>query len=209
MSENLDAKAGGGGDDARRERIAQVAERIRETITLDSSARVLEFGAGDGSLGFQLLPHVGHVTFADTSPEIVERLQRRVAESRAGEAEAMQLQEKAGDLTEDYDAIVSLMALHRIEDYRTTVHNLADHLRPKGHLVLCDLAEEDDGQHRPDASVHTRFLRDEVEALLRACGLVDVDVSTPDLRGGEPPAAAGGDEAARGAPVILARGRKP
>ena len=54
-------------DPVRAARAVEVARQIMERVEPTRDMDVLDFGSGTGLLGFQLLPHVASVTFADPS----------------------------------------------------------------------------------------------------------------------------------------------
>ncbi|MFO7652765.1 MAG: class I SAM-dependent methyltransferase [Candidatus Krumholzibacteriia bacterium] len=224
MGEDFDGLAAGWDDDpVRGERAARVAERIRQQVPLDGSMQVLEFGAGTGLLGFHLLSHVGRLTFADTSRSMLDEVERKLAAGGIDNADTLHIDEQGTAIAADYDAIVSLMVLHHVRDPHAIVHRLVGRLKPGGHLIVCDLDQEDGSFHGPGADVHRGFPRAEMAALLRACGLVDIVFSTPYIMRKQPRAAArDADDRPRGRendpadgaglreyPLFLASGRNP
>jgi len=180
MNEDFDDKAATWDDDpARVARAAEVAGRIIERIPVTRSMQLLDFGSGTGLLGFNFLPHVASVTFADPSEAMLARVAAKLAEQGDGWGSVYRLDPSALTLPERYDAIVSLMTLHHVPDTAAVVRLLAEHLRPGGWLALCDLDVEDGSFHDdPEEDVHHGFARTELVALAEGAGLDRADIST-------------------------------
>ncbi|MEX2608404.1 MAG: class I SAM-dependent methyltransferase [Gemmatimonadota bacterium] len=175
MNEDFDAKALTWDDDpARIDRAAVVAQRIMEAVPLDRDMDILEFGSGTGLLGFELLPHVSSVTFADTSDGMLDRVREKLRAGRHPQGRVLRLDPDTPRLPRRYDAIVSLLTLHHIPEITPAIRLLADHLTPGGWLALCDLDTENGSFHEdPAANVHHGFDRKELLAVLDQAGLTE------------------------------------
>lgn len=172
---DFDAKALTWDDDATRiERAAVVARRIMDVVPLNGDMDVLDFGSGTGLLGFNLLPHVSSVTFADTSEGMLARVREKLRAGRHPHGRVLRLDPDTPRLPRRYDAIVSLLTLHHIPDTARAIRLLADHLTPGGWLALCDLDTEDGSFHEdPAADVHHGFDRETLLALVDQAGLTE------------------------------------
>jgi SAM-dependent methyltransferase len=205
MNEDFDDKAATWDDDpARVARAAEVAGRILEGIPLTGDMHLLDFGSGTGLLGFNLLPHVASVAFADPSEGMLAGVAAKLREQEDGLGSVYRLDPSALTLPEHYDAAVSLMTLHHVPDPAAAVRLLAEHLRPGGWLALCDLDVEDGSFHEdPDEDVHHGFDRAELVALAESAGLDRVDISTAFTIRVER------DDAVREYPLFLLTARRP
>lgn len=154
----------------------QIALQIRELVPWRSDFEMLDFGCGTGLLGFQLLPHVQHADFADTSSGMLEQVQNKVQASEAHKVQTLDLKNQSIEKT--YDLIVSSMALHHIEDAEATVHQLAEQLKEHGYLCLCDLDTEDGSFHGSEEVAHHGFDRQEVASWMASKGLSMVESRT-------------------------------
>jgi SAM-dependent methyltransferase len=156
----------------RRERAREVARKILATGQLESTSRVLDYGAGTGLLSEGLSGHVGTLILADPSAGMREVAQQKVAAGVLPEAQVLDL-----DLTRDpvpdleVDAIVSMMALHHIPDLVPVLAAFAALLPDGGTLAIVDLEEEEDGTfHDEDFDGHHGFNPTELTASLAAAG---------------------------------------
>ncbi|MEO7103774.1 MAG: methyltransferase domain-containing protein, partial [Gemmatimonadaceae bacterium] len=78
-----------------------------------------------------------------------------------------------------YDLIYSSMTMHHVEDVRTLLKSLADHLKPGGRVALADLDAEDGDFHgKAKGVVHLGFARETFGNWLRDAGFDHVQFST-------------------------------
>jgi 2-polyprenyl-3-methyl-5-hydroxy-6-metoxy-1,4-benzoquinol methylase len=181
VTDHFDEKAATWDDDpTRAARAADVARQIMERVPLTDGMDVLDFGSGTGLLGFQLLPHVASVTFADPSEGMLQQVAAKLRAGGFQGGHTLRLAPGTPTLPQHYDAIVSLMTLHHVADPTAVLASLAEHLRPGGWLAVCDLDAEDGSFHDddPHLDVHHGFERHELTAQLEALGLESVHVST-------------------------------
>jgi 2-polyprenyl-3-methyl-5-hydroxy-6-metoxy-1,4-benzoquinol methylase len=128
-----------------------VAAAISEAVPLQPQMQIMDFGCGTGLISRALAPRVASITAADTSTEMLMVLKTKAR--AAGLTRIRRFLLDAGYQTPPgaaYDAIVSSMVLHHIEDIPTLVTHLAQWCRPGGWLALADLQPED-GTFHPDA----------------------------------------------------------
>jgi SAM-dependent methyltransferase len=118
------------------------ADLLRRTMdrARESSAvpRVLDLGAGEGSVTSQLLELGAHVTAVDISANQLESLEKKCRgfgsrlELRHGEArEAL----KADCGRESYDVVVASAFLHHVPDYLGLIRDAMAVLRPRGQFL--------------------------------------------------------------------------
>lgn len=180
MNDEFDLKARTWDDNPERAaRARAVARQIMDRVPLRRNMHVLDFGSGTGLLGFNFLPRVASVTFADPSQGMLDQVEAKLADGALESGRTLRLDPDRTVLPGRYDAIVSLMTLHHVPDPPAVVSALVHHLEPGGWLALCDLDTEDGSFHDdPDADVHHGFHRGTLVALAERLGLQNVDVST-------------------------------
>lgn len=167
-------------DLAKVERARRVAEAIAGDVPALPRRSVLDYGAGTGLLGFELLPRVARVTFADVSRGMLEVVEEKIARARAGNAAAVLL-----DLTRDplpavrFDLVCTLMTLHHVPDVAAILGAFHALLAPGGVVCISDLDAEDGSFHGPGFSGHRGFHRDDLAAKIREAGFGPVRFSTP------------------------------
>jgi 2-polyprenyl-3-methyl-5-hydroxy-6-metoxy-1,4-benzoquinol methylase len=162
------------------DRARRVAEAIAREVPDLATRSVLDYGAGTGLLGFQLLPHVARMTFADTSKGMLAVVEEKIARTAAHNVEALLL-----DLTRDrpppsrFGLLCTLMALHHVPDVDGILKAFHSALEPAGILCISDLDLEDGSFHGPGVEVHPGFDRPALEEKIRAAGFGHVRFSTP------------------------------
>ena len=175
-TDDFDAKAATWDDDpAKVERAEVVAQAIRATIPLDTSMRVLEYGAGTGLVTSALRDAVGPVTMADTSAGMREVMVGKVAAGLIPDARVWDLDlatEAAPD--ERFDLVVTVLTLHHISTLEPVLSGFADLLVEGGHLCIVDLEEEDGSFHPEGFAGHHGFDRAALASLLEDAGFTGV-----------------------------------
>ena len=149
------------------------AEKIYKDIIAEISVKprdnVLDFGCGTGLLGCHFIDCVAEVTFADTSAGMLAQVLKKAATLRSGSVKTLDL--TVHTVTEIYTIIVSLLALHHVEDVEKTVCDLASHVAEGGYFCLSDLDLEDGSFHYPDIAPHNGIDRTIIIDALRKSGM--------------------------------------
>lgn len=130
---------------------------------------VLDFGCGTGLFGFHFTDRAEIVTFADTSVGMLEQVRKKASMLNSDKIKILDLTEHT--VTEIYDTIVSLLALHHVEDVEETVCNLASHVAKGGYICLSDLDLEDGSFHYPHIAPHNGIDRDVIMETLCKSGM--------------------------------------
>ncbi|MBN2627486.1 MAG: methyltransferase [Spirochaetales bacterium] len=164
----------------RHKRLLTVSDAIAGEIPLSDSMNGLDFGCGTGLLGFSLIDRIGHMTFVDTSPGMIDQVRLKGREGYENKASWEVRDINGGDWSAAFDLIVSMMALHHVPDALGALEQLAKVLEPGGYLGLCDLEEEDGSFHPPHMEyIHRGFNVKLLEDHLTALGLEKVSRTTP------------------------------
>jgi ubiquinone/menaquinone biosynthesis C-methylase UbiE len=151
-----------------------VGECILGEARPSADMEVLDYGCGTGLVSLYLLPHVRSVTGADSSPGMLEVLERKLAAGAIANMRVLRL-----DLEHDavparrYDMIVSSMTLHHVADTECVLTAFHRMIRPGGTLCIADLDTEP-GTFHPDAAAagvhHHGFDRVELRRRLEGIG---------------------------------------
>lgn len=164
-------------DPAHVERARVVAGAIRDAVPLDSSVRLLEYGAGTGLVSQELSDAVGPITVADTSAGMREVMEDKIAAGVITDARVWDLDLAAATLPaseERFDLIVTVMALHHLPQLEPVLSNFATLLSRGGHLAIVDLDEEDGTFHGDGFDGHHGFDHDALADDLLKAGFTNV-----------------------------------
>jgi SAM-dependent methyltransferase len=161
MSE-FDVKASTWDDDPKRVgRAGTVADAIRAAVSLNAETSVFEYGCGTGLLGFALRPFVRSVTLADSSPGMLEVLNRKIAASGMKGLNPVRLDLITDPVPPDrYDLVVSLLVLHHVPDTGRILSAFHSLLKSPGRLAVADLDAEDGSFHGAGFDGHRGFDRE-------------------------------------------------
>jgi 2-polyprenyl-3-methyl-5-hydroxy-6-metoxy-1,4-benzoquinol methylase len=162
-------------DPAKAARAERVAQAIRAQVALEPGMTLLEFGCGTGLLGFALLRSVRHVTFADSSREMLAVVREKIAAAGATNATVLPI-DPAADVPPGarYDLVCTLMTLHHVPDTDRLLRTFHGLLVPGGYVCAADLDREDGAFHGPGFDGHNGFDRGELAGRLERAGFADV-----------------------------------
>jgi tRNA (cmo5U34)-methyltransferase len=157
-----------------------VADAIRDRVPLKPSMHVMDCGAGTGLVALRLQPHVATIAAMDSSRKMLKVLAAKVAAAHIGNVTTRFWDMEQGPSPETgFDAVVSSMTLHHLNDTRRIAHRLCEALKPGGWLALADLDREDGTFHADPTGVHHHgFDRRKLVSLLRQAGFVGVSART-------------------------------
>jgi len=164
-------------DPAHVERARVVAGAIRDAVPLDSSVRLLEYGAGTGLVSQALCDTVGPITVADTSAGMRKVMEDKVAAGVMADARVWDLDLASAPVPaseERFDLIVTVLALHHLPRVEPVLSNFAALLAEGGHLAIVDLDEEDGTFHGDGFDGHHGFDHDALADDLREAGFTSV-----------------------------------
>lgn len=140
--------------------------------------RVMDFGAGTGLIAGHIAPHVGHIAAVDLSESMLAKLREKPALADKVSIHCQDI--LVAPLKESFDAIVSAMALHHVENTSAILEAFRRHLRPGGLVALADLDTEAGDFHPPNTEgvFHCGFDRRELQAKLERAGFREVHFET-------------------------------
>lgn len=91
-----------------------IARAIEKRHQFHPEMEVMDFGVGTGLLGFEIAPRVKKVYGIDTSKEMLEQVKRKNRPECS--IEVLHQDILQNPLTQEFDALISSMTLHHIED---------------------------------------------------------------------------------------------
>lgn len=136
------------------QRAQATAEIVRGT-PINSRKSLIDFGGGTGLLSICLKDDFETITIVDSSKAMLEEAERKLSEAQIPNIRT------ASNLAETAtcSAIVSLMALHHVQDLEEFFSNASRNIENGGALMVADLYEEDGSfhHHEPDFKGHNGF----------------------------------------------------
>jgi SAM-dependent methyltransferase len=158
----------------------QIVAAITNRIVLSSDMDVMDFGCGTGLISRGILPFVRSVVGVDSSPGMLEVFKRKAAVSGLCGIGCRLVNIDNGDvLSGSYDAVVSGMTMHHINDLRPLFAQFYSVIVQGGYLCIADL-DPDGGEFHADAAgvFHNGFERDVMRQLCTGAGFEVVGQTT-------------------------------
>ncbi len=155
-----------------------IGRTLLEHVPLSTAMHLMDFGAGTGLLTEKVAPYVQSVAAVDLSPGMLNELSQKPA--LAGTVTPYCRNILHEPFEEDFDGIISAMALHHVEDTREILGVFFEHVKPGGFIAIADLDAEDGSfhTHGNEGVFHFGFERDALASLCREIGFEDVSFYT-------------------------------
>ena len=155
-----------------------VGSCILKNVTLNAHMNVMDFGAGTGLITSQVAPFVNKITAVDISQAMLDQLIAKQELKDKVQALCQDITHKP--IGEQYDLIMSAMAMHHVEDTDNMLKQFSAHLKSGGKIALADLDKEDGSFHPPgvEGVYHSGFERSAFQAKLEKRGFKDVHFET-------------------------------
>jgi len=158
-----------------RQNIAQsVFHTIVSRIALDNTMNIMDFGAGTGLLSFKIAPIVHSVTGVDLSEKMLEQITAKNSDTVWVKVACQNIISEP--LVEQFNGIVSSMAMHHVEDTASLFKTFYSHLKRGGFVALADLEAEDGSfhSHGNEGVCHFGFERDGLRDTMEKAGFTNV-----------------------------------
>jgi len=158
-----------------------IGQSIKNNVALNDSMQVMDFGAGTGLISGHVAPSVNKITAVDISASMLEQLAEKAELQGKVSVACQDILEQP--LADQFDLIISAMAMHHVEDTKALFNTFASHLKQGGQLALADLDKEDGTFHPADIEgvFHHGFDRDELESIVLAAGFNNIAFTTAHI----------------------------
>jgi ubiquinone/menaquinone biosynthesis C-methylase UbiE len=167
--------------DKRIDRAKVIAKEIIDSIDINESCSIMEFGCGTGLISFNLVDKFKKITLIDSSKGMIDILTSKIDAYKTDNMVARHLDlTDAHSLDERFDVIYSSMVLHHIHDIPDILKRLYELLNDDGILCIVDLNEEDGSFHKeyPDFVGHNGFDQEALKQIFVDAGFYDVESTT-------------------------------
>lgn len=150
-----------------------ISEAILDIFDFHKEMEVLDFGVGTGLLGFEIAKEVKKVYGVDTSKSMLEKLEEKNTQHLSIEPICQDIINVP--LEKIFDALVSSMTLHHVEDLQAFFTTINKNIKEDGFIAIADLESEDGTFHSDNTGVfHFGFHKEELCAIVEECGFKDV-----------------------------------
>ncbi len=155
-----------------------IATSILESIEVNDSMSLIDFGAGTGLLSYFVAPKVEKIIAIDNSPSMLEKFKEKQSEF-ACDTQVLQADLSIDTLDIKVDGIISSMTIHHLLDTKALFDKLYSMLGDGGFIAIADLDSEDGSFHSDNTGVfHYGFNREELKNIAKASGFKDISFQT-------------------------------
>lgn len=150
-----------------------IAEAIAQRYAFNADMEIVDFGVGTGLLGFEIAPRVKRVYGVDTSAKMLEQVESKNTPEVFIEPLLQDIIQTP--LQKSFDALISSMTLHHIEDLELFFSTIYKNIKKDGFIAIADLEEEDGSFHSDNNGVfHFGFTQEQLVAIVQKCGFKNV-----------------------------------
>ena len=160
---------------------AAIGSLIVQQVPLNAHTIVMDFGAGTGLISSHVAPLVKQIVAVDISEVMLNNLAAKPELQGKVRIVCQDILKTAID--ENFDLIMSAMAMHHVKDTPRLIQRFAEQLKPGGLIALADLDTED-GSFHPQGTegiFHFGFDRDTLRTLLEKYGFVEICFRTAHI----------------------------
>lgn len=151
-----------------------IAESIRQRFKLNKSMEILDFGVGTGLLGFDIASSVKQVYGVDISVEMISKLEEKNTQELSIIAFTQDIIKKP--LEKTFDALISSMTLHHIENLKNFFDAIYKNIEAGGFIAIADLEKEDGTFHSDNTGVfHFGFEKENLIKIVKEAGFKNVE----------------------------------
>jgi 2-polyprenyl-3-methyl-5-hydroxy-6-metoxy-1,4-benzoquinol methylase len=163
-------------DKSRTQNVSTIAQTILREVSFSKEMSIMDFGSGTGLLLSEISPFVGEITAVDISSAMNEVLLSKKEEIKCS-LQIMQMDLTKETLEQKFDAIISSMTIHHVEDVGSLFKKLHSLLKNGGTIALADLDTEDGSFHTEDTGVfHFGFDRENFVEMARNAGFTEIKI---------------------------------
>jgi cyclopropane fatty-acyl-phospholipid synthase-like methyltransferase len=166
---------------SRTQNVSTIAQTILKEVAFSKEMSIMDFGSGTGLLLSEIAPYVGQITAVDISPAMTDVLSSKKEEIPCL-LQIVQMDLTKETLNQEFDAIISSMTIHHIEEPLALFQKLYTLLKTDGTIAIADLDAEDGSFHTEDTGVfHCGFDRENFVQMVKKAGFTDIkmqDAST-------------------------------
>lgn len=164
-------------DTAERIEMAKIiANAIRGYIVSGKDKSAIDFGCGTGLVGMNLLDDFHSMLFLDTSQNMLDQINRKIADSNIQNVAALCFDFETAfrsDIHADYIFMVQvLLHIHEVEPVLSRLYEV---LNPEGHLLIVDFNKN---EAIVSDKVHNGFDQAELIDCMTKIGFKDVQAKT-------------------------------
>jgi len=151
----------------------KIADAIIKTIPLHKEMEIIDFGTGTGLLGFLIAPKVKQVHGVDTSSKMLKKLQEKNSIKLSIKPYCQDIIKQP--LNQKFDALISSMTLHHIEDLELFFETIYNSLKENSFIAIADLVLENGSFHSDNSDVfHFGFDENILSNIVQKAGFKNI-----------------------------------
>ena len=161
---------------SRSKNVSTIAQTILNEVTFSKDMSIMDFWSGTGLLLSEIAPYVGKITAVDISPAMTAVLESK-KEVIPCALDMVEIDLTKETLNQKFDAIISSMTMHHIEEPLALFQKFYSLLHKNGIIAIADLDTEDGSFHTEDTGVfHKGFDREHFVEMARNAGFNDIKI---------------------------------
>jgi len=159
------------------ERSKIIVENILKAVPKISNFKVMDVGAGTGTVDIILSPYVSQIIAFDLSDGMLNIFKEKIKRHKISNIKIYKKDIFRQDFPQkDFDLIITSMTFHHLNDPVEALNLLKGYLKEGGYIAVIDLYKEDGTFHSDNTDVkHFGFDEKDVDNWLEKTGLKKVE----------------------------------
>lgn len=159
------------------ERSKIIIKNILDKVPVNKSFKVLDIGAGTGTIDVLLSPFVKEIIALDLSEGMLNVFKKKIKEQGIRNIRIYKKDIfRDGFPEKDFDLIITAMTFHHLDDPAEALNHLKGYLKKGGYIAVADLYKEDGSFHSDNTDVkHFGFDENDIKTWLEKTDLEKVD----------------------------------
>ncbi len=155
------------------ERSKQFVKNLLENIPINREFKVMDIGAGTGTVDILLSPYVKEIVAFDLSEGMLDVFREKVKKEGIKNIRILKKDLFSEGFEEkDFDLVITSMTFHHLDNPAQALNQIKEYLKAGGYVAVIDLYKEDGTFHSDNTDVkHFGFDEREVESWLKKTGM--------------------------------------
>ncbi|TGG86764.1 class I SAM-dependent methyltransferase [Geotoga petraea] len=160
------------------ERAKIISKEIIKSVEIKDNFKAMDFGGGTGLITFNLYDKLKNIILVDASNKMIEVVKEKINQFNIKNVKPIQVKLDEEKIDEnDFDIIISSMALHHVVNLQKTIDELYKYLKKDGQICIVELLKGEETFHQNEENFkgHDGFKQEQLKEYLKKAGFKNIE----------------------------------